>query len=89
MKLNFPMTPIILGLIISIGINMPILLVQQSKSTAQQVIKIRRKSPAPLSRSYPKKRYPANTHKQLPNSPSRGYPEERCISMSMGNNNCK
>jgi hypothetical protein len=82
MKLNFRMTPIMLGMTISVGINLPILLVEQYKSTAQEVIKIRRKSSAPLSQSYPEKRYPAHSHKKLPKSPSRGYPKERKAAIS-------
>jgi hypothetical protein len=83
MKLNFRMTPIMLGMTISVGINLPILLVEQYKSTAQEVIKSRRQPPVSPSRGYPKKRNPAvSIQKKLPNSPSRGYPKERKAAIS-------
>jgi hypothetical protein len=84
MKINFCLTTIILGIIISFGIAISILFGQQRNSTAQQILKVRRKSPTPAtssSRSY-QKRETATVYRQPPISPSRGYPKKRKAAIS-------
>jgi hypothetical protein len=84
MKINFCLTPIILGIIISFGISISILFGQQNNSTAQQILKIRRKPLTPTtssSQSYHKRATPT-VYRQLPVSPSRGYPKKRKAAIS-------